>query len=80
MINPQCLELPLSRTNLHGHKDVRAIEIRLYLNHAHEKMTLCYMRINEGSNQGIYSSSIYFTGYIDLGIKSQNGGLCPLTL
>ena len=31
MINPQWLELPMSRTNFHGPKDVRAIEIRLYL-------------------------------------------------
>ena len=29
MINPQWLELPMSRTNFHGPKDVRAIEIRL---------------------------------------------------
>ena len=31
MINPQWLELPMSRTNCHGPKDVRAIEVRLYL-------------------------------------------------
>ena len=31
VINPQWLELPISRTNLHGPKDVRAIEVRLYL-------------------------------------------------
>ena len=31
MINPQWLELPVSRTNFHGPKDVRAIEVRLYL-------------------------------------------------
>ena len=30
MINPQWLELPMSRTNFHGPKDVRAIEVRLY--------------------------------------------------
>ena len=30
MINPQWLELPMSRTNFHGRKDVRAIEVRLY--------------------------------------------------
>ena len=29
MINPQWLELPMSRTNFHGRKDVRAIEVRL---------------------------------------------------
>ena len=30
MINPQWLELPMSRTNFHGPNDVRAIEVRLY--------------------------------------------------
>ena len=30
MINPQWLELAMSRTNLYGPKDVRAIETRLY--------------------------------------------------
>ena len=30
MINPQWLELPMSRTNFHGPKDVRAIEVRLF--------------------------------------------------
>ena len=31
MINPHWLELPLSRTNFHGPKGVRAIEVLLYL-------------------------------------------------
>ena len=31
MINPQWLELPTSRTNFHGPKDVRATEVRLYV-------------------------------------------------
>ena len=31
MINPQWLELPISRTNFHGPKDVRVIEARLYI-------------------------------------------------
>ena len=30
MFNPQWLELPISRTNLHGPKDVRDIEVLLY--------------------------------------------------
>ena len=30
MINPKWLELPMSRTNFHGPKDVRAIEVWLY--------------------------------------------------
>ena len=31
MINLQWLELPMSRTNFHCPKDVRAIEVRLYI-------------------------------------------------
>ena len=31
MINPQWLELPISRIDFHGPKDVRAIEVRLYM-------------------------------------------------
>ena len=31
MINPQGLELPMSRIDFHGPKDVRAIEVLLYL-------------------------------------------------
>ena len=31
IINPQWLELPISRTNFHGPDDVRAIEVRLYI-------------------------------------------------
>ena len=37
MINPQWLELPMSRTNFHGPKDVRAIEVRVYM----ELLNLC---------------------------------------
>ena len=31
IVNPQWLELPMSRTNFHGPKDVRAVEVRLYV-------------------------------------------------
>ena len=31
IINPQWLGLPMSRTNFHGPKDVRAIEVRVYM-------------------------------------------------
>ena len=31
IINPHWLELPLSRTNLHGTKGVRAIAVLLYI-------------------------------------------------
>ena len=30
MINPWWLELPISQTNVHGPKDVRDIDVRLY--------------------------------------------------
>ena len=30
MVNPHWLELPISRTNFHSPKDVRAVEVRLY--------------------------------------------------
>ena len=35
MINFQWLELPMSRTIFYGPKDVRAIEIRLYISNVH---------------------------------------------
>ena len=31
MIKPQWLELPISRINIHGPKDIRATEILLYI-------------------------------------------------
>ena len=31
MIKPRWFELPMSRTNFHGPKDVRAIEVRLFI-------------------------------------------------
>ena len=31
MVNPQWLELPMSRTIFYGPKDVRATEVRLYI-------------------------------------------------
>ena len=31
MINPPWLELPMSRTIFYGPKDVRAMEVRLYM-------------------------------------------------
>ena len=42
MINPQWLELPMSHTNFHGPKDVRAIEVRLYANIFAEKMWIAF--------------------------------------
>ena len=37
MTNPQWLKLPMSRINFHGPKDVRAIEILLYVVGMHYK-------------------------------------------
>ena len=37
MINPQWFELPISLTNFHGPKRVRATEVRLYLRHEKKK-------------------------------------------
>ena len=34
MIDPQWLELPISRTNFHGPKDARAISVRLHFAHS----------------------------------------------
>ena len=44
MIIPQWLELPLSRNNFHGPKNVRGIEVRLYL--YIEKNVFTLMRVN----------------------------------
>ena len=38
MINPQWLELPISRTNIYGPKDVRVSEVRLYFPNAQSNM------------------------------------------
>ena len=40
MINHQWLELPMSRTNFHGPKDVRAIEVRLYFERLTTSVTM----------------------------------------
>ena len=52
MINPQWLELPMSRTNFHGPKDVRAIEVRLYVGGTLSglSLTLC-VRVVGGSGE-----------------------------
>ena len=36
IINPQWLELPISRTNFYGPNDVRAIEVRLLIDSGYE--------------------------------------------
>ena len=42
MINPYWLELPMSRTSFHGPKDVRAIEVRLYVGWNEGSFTLIF--------------------------------------
>ena len=39
MIDPQWLEQPISRTNFHGPKDFRALEVRLYYYILHKPKT-----------------------------------------
>ena len=46
MINPQWLELPMSRTNFHGSKDIRAIEVRLYFK-VLEYLSYIYIKVLE---------------------------------
>ena len=41
MINPQWLQLLMSRTNLHGPKDVQVIAVRLYMHKHKSKNQLC---------------------------------------
>ena len=62
MINPQWLELPMSRTIFYGPKDVRAIEVRLYvviLNYTNGKarktvLTSCAdAKVSVQSDQGL---------------------------
>ena len=48
MINPEWLELPMSRTIFYGPKDVRAIEIRLYI-----------LRIPRVTSYGVFIFSLH---------------------
>ena len=62
MINPQWLELPMSRTNFHGPKDVQAIEVRLYF----YKEVMIY-------THGVLGSHAYrLIDKVALGKKKQN--------
>ena len=50
MINPQWLELSISRTNFHGPKDVRAIEVievRLYLDMDAKSLSRRHQEVHE---------------------------------
>ena len=53
MINPKWLQLPISRTNLHGHKGVRGIGIQLYLHVAIKIAIVERMLINNYDTERI---------------------------
>ena len=53
MINPQWLELPMSRTNFHGPKGVRATESRLYIHVIKVTEITACKRIQYSNNQSI---------------------------
>ena len=53
MINPQWLELPMSRTNFHGPKDVRATEVRLYMFFLKLSEGLHYMSANSKTSDEV---------------------------
>ena len=53
VINPQWLELPMSRTNFHGPKDVRAIEVRLY-------NASCLIKDNNNICSVLFKTSVLF--------------------
>ena len=59
MINPQWLELPMSRTNFHGPKDVRAIEVRLYVSEC--DVFVC-VRLCVANIEAIHVRRIQFQG------------------
>ena len=54
MINPQWLELPRSRTNFHGSKDVRAIEVRLYHDSTVKYKTKCSVYLIQNVEGEVY--------------------------
>ena len=67
MIIPQWLELPMSRTNFHGPKDVWVIEVRLY------ETVLEYGKVSHVALPGLYivdSRYLYFA-YFELPLFSK---------
>ena len=70
MINPQWLKLPMSRTNLHGPKDVGVIEIGLYLpglNYFLSDCTVCHSSMDFCSNFRMSIANNYY--YIEYSKK-----------
>ena len=72
MINPSWLELPLSQTNFHGPKGVRAIEDRLYLES--DISTHCWHAKNVGGYKNFVSPAVCLSVslFINLSIKVLN--------
>ena len=67
MINPQWLELPMFRTNFHGPEDVRAIEVRLYLDTPllSEANHIVLLHLQQWG-RGSYNTSYVFQYHISL--------------
>ena len=57
VINPQWLELPMSRINFYSPKDVRAIEVRLYIANDAERGKKAHMPYanTQGPDEGEHS-------------------------
>ena len=62
MINPQWLKLLMSRTDLHGPKDVQVIEVQLYIN-THVRLSMFYNIEEPYSRQNIMEWMVLTWGY-----------------
>ena len=79
MINPQCLELPKSITNIHGSKDDRANKVRLYEVRLMLNITKTYLYNIDPLEPHFYIVKLGFTGvYIIFLTSSQKHRLCSL--
>ena len=59
MINPQWLELPISITNSHGPKDVRAIEVRLYFVVSKQSENMVYISYARADEAQMFSHILH---------------------
>ena len=68
MINPQWFELPMSRTNFHGPKDVRAIEVRLYIHATQEsdRRDFIHIKYREHAMKGVQFQLLALTNNTDV--------------
>ena len=53
MIKPQCFELLMSRSNCHGPKDVRAIEVPWYISRASVNKPKLFTGVSEVLHDGL---------------------------